>query len=89
MSDHKISAAKRRDERNAKIEPRRPSGSKRDTKHWCRGVVGREHEPVDTPHNCIEGWRVLRCKNCGKHLDYYCPSPFYRTPRPKPAWTTA
>ena len=47
MSDWKESSLKRRDARQTKVPViRPPGGSKKDTKKWCRGVVGREHELV-------------------------------------------
>lgn len=84
----------RRNLRQAKVEIRPPSGSSKDTKRWCRGVVGREHQPqcVDwakhTRSTLKVEWRVLVCTACKKQLAYYFPSPFRKTPVPPPSWVT-
>jgi hypothetical protein len=93
MSDWKERAIRRRDERHtAAPEVKRPSGSKRNTKKWCRGVVGREHTPVATTYNELKrathgtGWHVLICSTCKKELDNYWPSSWFLSDKPKPAW---
>ena len=75
MTSSRESANRRRDERNMKIEPRKPSGSRRDTKKWCRGVVGREHELEARPYNhtpgsFFQGWQILACitKGAGRKM---------------------
>jgi hypothetical protein len=52
--------------------PRRPAGRK-DTKRWCGGKVGREHEPVWVKSNMEirprpdnEAWWDERCARCAK-----------------------
>lgn len=87
MSDYKESGIRRRDERHtATPDIRPPGGSKKNTKKWCRGVVGREHQPECRDDNRIKDWKVLTCSACGKHLDYYYPSPWFRSKKPKPEW---
>lgn len=76
-----------------KLDARRTSGSRKDTKKWCRGKVGRKHEPVCKDYapyalsngsRIFAGWRVLACANCGRHLDYYMPT--RGSKRPQPEW---
>lgn len=45
--------------------------SKKDTKKWCKGVVGREHDyEYQFPHGDSWEWRLVPiCVNCGKQ-DY-------------------
>lgn len=88
-------AIDRRNERQARDEVRPQSGSSKDTKRWCRGVVGREHLPTCVDFADVKGevyrkygWKVLRCSVCSKHLDYYWPSPFRKEKPPAPAWVT-
>lgn len=50
---------------------------KKDTKRWCRGVVGREHKLNWVPHPGVNpkfGAKVLLCKACGKHMEYFWPN---------------
>lgn len=61
-------------------EDPRKAPSKKDTKHWCKGKIGREHKLawIDHPgfmltewqrdHN-IEPLKLKRCSTCGKHFD--------------------
>lgn len=102
MSDWKKSAAARRDERHAKDESPAPNAlagrapaTKKDTKRWCGGHVGREHQPVCTPEPSQppgHAWRILQCCACGRKLDHYYPMTFRREDgtvlpeTPKPAW---
>jgi len=70
-------AARIRDARNNREEVRAPSGSRKNTRKWCRGVVGRQHEPEIRDYaeykkvspRIFSGWRVVICKNCGKELE--------------------
>lgn len=95
MSDWRERANKRRDERQTKVPNiRAPNGSRKDTKRWCRGVVGREHKPVCVSYNELKHsdasypkeWRVLVCETCRREMDYYWPSPFHLEPVQKPDW---
>lgn len=93
MSEWQESSNRRRNARQTKVpDIRRPSGSKKDTKKWCRGKVGTEHKPVATTYNELKrttygtGWQVLVCSACGKELDNYWPSPWFKSDKPKPAW---
>lgn len=53
---------------------------KKDTKRWCKGVVGREHQGEWVKHEyemTVAGtrkiiwlWNVKKCKVCGKQLEY-------------------
>lgn len=60
----------------SKVSPR--GARKKDTKRWCGGKVGREHEKVwMVPPNRIhlpwlknDSWYELICKVCGKSFDY-------------------
>lgn len=103
MSDWKKSAAARRDARHTKSDPRaKPEPTKKNTKKWCKGKVGREHVGVcrdfaevkrlatdikGRPIELCKGWKVLVCDNCGKELDtYYPPSALWGRSVPKPDW---
>jgi hypothetical protein len=46
--------------------------SKKDTKKWCKGIVGREHDyEYQHPHNDLGDWRLVPvCLNCGRQ-DYH------------------
>jgi hypothetical protein len=86
MGDWQERANKRRDERHTKIDDApatRSKKSKKNTKLWCKGVVGREHETSCFKKPQCIGYYVLKCNNCGKELDYYfTDSPFDKRPRP-------
>ena len=66
--------------------------SKKDTKRWCRGKVGVEHQPECYRYSDLrpslpvrssqERWRILACKVCGKHLAHFYP---FMEKQP-PAW---
>lgn len=93
MSEWRERANKRRDERQTKVPVIRPqSASGKNTKRWCRGKTGREHNPVCVDYNELKkadhytGWKVLVCETCNKHLDHYWPSPFRTPSPPPPAW---
>lgn len=92
-SEWKVSAAARRDARNTLViaeELRaRPSG-KKDTKRWCGGKVGREHEKAVGTYAETKGWRDnfadwqnLYCTRCGRELDHWVPR---WSGRDKPEW---
>ena len=73
-----------RDARHEKTEKQVPGHrAKKDTKRWCRGKVGREHEGEwkgydevnnTTPSNASRhrNLRYLVCKRCQRHIDYCC-----------------
>lgn len=71
-----------------------PRQQKKDTKKWCRGKIGREHEgeckmydelkqanhgPRD--YGYMSRCRVLICKKCGKHLESW-----WGSKKDKPDW---
>jgi hypothetical protein len=67
--------------------------SERDTRRWCRGKVGVEHDAVwqflrdgfewDRRDNVSVDWQVHRCVNCGRQLDFRTvPSDQPSHPRP-------
>lgn len=59
-------------------EPKKGRNHK-DTKKWCKGVKGREHEYEWKLTNKFPpdwGWYDLACKKCGKHKDY-CTKPLW------------
>lgn len=82
VSEWRLGGIKRRDARHIKEDVRPPGGSKKNTKKWCRGVVGREHKPECKPWPSSGSWKVLACTSCGKHLDYYWPA----SREPTPSW---
>lgn len=93
VSSYRESSIKRRDERHTKRDIRPPPGNKKDTKKWCRGVIGREHTPQCVsfaehrrapwarPH-----WRILICSECKKELDRYWPIPYLSVVKEIPKW---
>lgn len=96
MSEWREQANKRRDERQTKVSAiRPPGGSTKDTKRWCRGKPGREHQPACKDYNDIKkvdhfkGWKTLVCEACGKQMDHYFPSPFREYQSAPPNWITS
>lgn len=45
-----------------------PYRSRKDSRNWCKGIQGREHE-VEWVEQ-FSGWAILTCKKCGRRLDY-------------------
>jgi hypothetical protein len=72
MSEWKQGAAKRRDARATKSDlPTKRQRRKKDTKKWCKGVEGREHQPLVTEEDAWNGkvWRIRHiCPRCRKIL---------------------
>lgn len=89
MSEWKQRANRRRDERHTAMNVRPQGGSRKNTKRWCRGVVGREHVPVCIADNRFKDWRILACKQCKRHLDRWWPSPWRVDPQIPPEWARA
>lgn len=95
MSEWRERANRRRDERQTKVPKiRPPSGSKKDTKKWCRGKAGVSHKPVcvdyathkrtNWPRN---DWKLLICSECQKELDSWWPPIFsWETATEPPDW---
>lgn len=90
-SDTRELVNRAKDERRSKDSPE--SGkhrSKKNTRRWCRGVVGREHTPECRDHAYSRPpdspWKILACTTCGKVLDHYFMSKLFRIERPKPDW---
>lgn len=58
-----------------------PHRSSKDTKRWCLGRVGREHEPkwIPSKHERVgrsvrsTQWLDYRCEKCAKELDLCWP----------------
>ena len=49
-----------------------PHRSKKNTKRWCKGKVGREHVPGEWgTRRGMHYWWEKPCQNCGKILDYH------------------
>lgn len=73
MSERKEDANARRDFRSGRNEPEIPKRGgikrKKDTKRWCRGKVGREHEPFHFKRHAY--YHVDVCRVCGKQLKSY------------------
>lgn len=74
-----------RDQKRLDQDPERKPKSKKNTKRWCKGKVGREHvgeialNPIWGKSDCGErSWwpgrwacyHMLACKNCGKRLQW-------------------
>lgn len=97
MTNRRQQSAARRDTRSVHSEPQvGKHHSSKDTRRWCRGIVGREHQPKCVQHvdafPCPE-WRDYTCTVCGKVLARYWP--FIRWHQdgtlveplpPKPSW---
>jgi hypothetical protein len=88
-------AVHRRNERQTKLpDIRPPSASKKDTKKWCRGKVGKPHKPVCVDYAAHknaswprDGWKILVCSECKKELDHWWPPIFsFEKPRQPPDW---
>jgi hypothetical protein len=95
MSDWKENSNKRKDERNTKNPevPQKAKASKKDTKKWCAGKMGREHTLEVKSFKDSKGWRthfsnwwLLYCSKCGKEVDTYTPS--WLTNKGAPKWLT-
>ena len=92
MTERAKHAARIRDQRQSRDDPRPPSGSGKNTKRWCRGKVGREHKPECRSYNEVKRvtfapeWKLLICSECGKELDFWMPSRFFKKDRPAPMW---
>ena len=97
MSDWKAESNRRRDVRQDKPldEPVRVPPVKKDTKRWCKGHVGVEHQTKCMTYaekrlgallsKFSSRWRLLVCVVCGKELARYygCRD---QGPGTKPAW---
>lgn len=94
-------ANRRRDLRQEKtpneVPPPGAASAGKDTKRWCRGKVGVEHQPKCMGYNDLKGggriasmsrdWKILACTVCGKELAYWYPFGS-RKNNPKPEWVT-
>lgn len=96
-SSYRASGVRRRNARQDKPpDAHRPVSGKKDTRRWCKGIVGREHKPECMNYAKLAGrvtslsaeWRILACSVCGKELDHYYPWPDIPLRKPKPAWVT-
>jgi hypothetical protein len=73
------------DRRRTDQDPERKPKSKKNTKRWCKGKVGREHvgeivlNPIWGKSDCgeVRWWpgrwscyHMLACKNCGKRIQW-------------------
>lgn len=99
MSNWDSDAAKRRDIRRSMVPSDVPRArSSKDTKRWCRGKEGVEHQPKCVTYyqsknlrepDAAKGefsismkWRTLLCAACGRHLAYYWPFNDHDAPPP-------
>lgn len=91
-----------RRELNSYAEPRRQSGRSKNTRRWCRGKIGRDHQTKCVKYNDVKRtnlatlenstsryWRILICTVCGKELENYWPwkARGFKD-KPAPAWVT-
>jgi hypothetical protein len=62
-----------------------PQRRKKNTRRWCKGIEGREHQlevvEIDSAWTKGRAHFVDRCKVCGKHVD-----DFWVWIQPKPEW---
>lgn len=89
-------AIKRKDFRHTQVEDiRPPSGSRKDTKKWCRGKIGRKHKPKCINYGELKNtppilrkirWKVLVCSACGKELDFWFGYSIFKKDDKKPDW---
>jgi len=93
--DYKEELNKHKEARQAPAENEEPKRlGKKDTKRWCKGKVGREHETVCMTYGEMKGesnyfgffsnWYYLVCKKCGKELESW--SPRSKKRKAKPDW---
>lgn len=76
MTERARRAAKIRDARHTDQPVRH--GNNKNTRKWCRGKVGRQHDPEWVSYaeaknlstHIFGHWRIMRCKNCRKELLY-------------------
>jgi hypothetical protein len=71
---------RKRDKAPPATDEHRPVSGKKDTKRWCRGKVGREHEKKWVKNSRFDhyattrvksvGWWTLTCSVCRKEFDY-------------------
>lgn len=49
--------------------------SKKDTRKWCRGKIGREHKPrwVSDHNKHYSSASIYECSVCKKHIEYCWP----------------
>jgi len=85
-----------------KLKERRTSGSSKNTRLWCGGKAGREHQTSCVKYNDVKRnnlsvlsnstsryWRILICTVCGKELANYWPVKARGfKDRPPPNWVT-
>lgn len=86
--------------RDPKLDLRAP-GSRKKTRHWCRGKRGIQHKLVVRDYAAVklitwpnwyqpEGSKILLCSACGKEFDTYVPraaTPYFPALTP-PDWVT-
>lgn len=92
-STWKAGAAGRRDARHTKgDDTARKPAARKDTKRWCAGHRGREHQlvceksewpPWESPDD--NRARHLRCTACGKLLESWYP----QWSKERPTWVTS
>ena len=101
QTTYRASGILRRDARHQKPDDHhRPVAGRKNTKRWCRGHVGREHQPkcvsyrevkrsmVGFSSDFAKRWKLLICTVCGKELDYYYPWRENIEKYPPPPWVT-
>lgn len=83
MSDWKMGAAARRDERHTKTEAQVPAPrNSKNKRRWCKGKFGIEHKTECQPYaapgyqqsymrDAFKQWRSLVCTVCSKRLETY------------------
>jgi hypothetical protein len=79
----KRDSKKRRDARSVKTPgddiPRHISHK---NKKWCRGRKGVEHKKVCVDNDKLKSMKMLVCKSCGKHLDFWVSGALFHGPKP-------
>jgi hypothetical protein len=84
----KASSLKRRDFRHTHDGPEVPKhgNKKKNTKKWCKGKVGKEHDMeigvIARSYSSLSGAFVVdKCKGCGKEMNWR-----WNPAKPKPSW---
>lgn len=94
VSSCRESNIKRHNERHTKGPIKsKPRGNSKDTKKWCKGVRGRKHKCECVSYQDLKrtwwvpaSWKVLVCTECGKELDCYMPSDWFKNYPEQPEW---
>ena len=80
-SSWKASGVRRRDFRHSHDGPEVSGPKRKNTRKWCKGVVGREHSFVVTSVGRFGNHLIDKCEVCGKETSHR-----WDPAKPKPKW---